>query len=85
MLEKFDEIINTLNEDEALKDAVKDIIDDCKMKSKWCMDYTYNEDNERIKDDNDEYVMTMPETGSYAYNKMNSYLLIAKTITKLVK
>lgn len=85
MIEKFDEILNAFNEDEALKDAVKDIVDDCKMKAKWCIEYTYDENNQRVKDDNDEYIMKMPEAGSYGDNKMKAYLIIAKSIAKLVK
>ena len=85
MMDKFDEILNAFNEDEALKDAVKDIIDDCKMKARWCMDYQRDENGERIKDENDEYIQVMPETGSYGDNKMKAYLTIAKTIAKLVK
>lgn len=82
MLEKFDTIITDLDRNSALREAVKDIITDCKNHAEWCCDCKREEDGTRILDENNNYIRIEPDEDSYAYMKMQAYLNVAHILAK---
>lgn len=82
MIENFDKIISDLDKNSALREAVKDIITDCKQQAKWCCECKRDEDGTRIADEKGDYIYIEPEEDTYMYSKMKAYLDIAHILAK---
>lgn len=84
MIEKFETEINNFKNNEAMRQAIEALLDDCKQHAEWCRDIKRNEDGTYINDEKGNYIYEEPEEGSYKYMLMEAYLKLAKIIAKAV-
>ncbi len=84
MIEKFDTEISNFKNNEALREAVKELMDDCRQHARWLCDVERDEEGNRITDENGDYIYKEPDKDSYNYKLMESYLNLAKILAKTV-
>lgn len=84
MLEKFDAEMSKFENNEALHEAVKELMDDCRQHARWQCEREQDEEGNWKKDEKGNYIYIEPAKDSYSYSLMQAYLNLAQIIAKTV-
>ena len=84
MINQFDIILKSLEETDAMREAIKTMIEECKSHAKYTCELMRNDDGTYATDEDGNFISIMPEEGTYNYKLMQSYLMIASKLADTI-